>query len=394
MPSLDAYTLSVASAVAAFFMAVTMGGIYLAGNRERAIADWALAGLLFSLGCLIGNLSLVNGDAFEQRVLLALANGLVSAGFCMILVGVQRHIGRPSWGMPLFIAVGVMMILIFMLPSFHADTANRVTLLTAFQVGVSLLAIGFLWPDVDPELSPYRRAVAVVLAAYAGALILRMSYLLFVEAGGATPAGLFMLPAFLSSVLFFMALNMTLALLLFRRKEVHLRFLARHDALTGMLNRYSLEEYATGEVEAARRRHEPLSLVILDLDNFKDINDAFGHAVGDRVLKEIARRIDNAVREGDTAFRIGGEEFLVLLPGASLDRAREVAERLREALVDEPVDHPEEAIPVSASVGVVTFEGGSDDWERLLMRADEALYRAKDLGRNRVEVAAGAGFSA
>jgi diguanylate cyclase (GGDEF)-like protein len=236
--------------------------------------------------------------------------------------------------------------------------------------------------------------VAVVLAAYAGALILRMSYLLFVEAGGATPAGLFMLPAFLSSVLFFMALNMTLALLLFRRKEVHLRFLARHDALTGMLNRYSLEEYATGEVEAARRRHEPLSLVILDLDNFKDINDAFGHAVGDRVLKEIARRIDNAVREGDTAFRIGGEEFLVLLPGASLDRAREVAERLREALVDEPVDHPEEAIPVSASVGVVTFEGGSDDWERLLMRADEALYRAKDLGRNRVEVAAGAGFSA
>lgn len=198
-----------------------------------------------------------------------------------------------------------------------------------------------------------------------------------------------MVPAFLSSMVFYMTLNVALALLLFRRKEAHLQHMARHDALTGLLNRYSLEEYAAHEIARADRSEHQLSMVLLDLDNFKRINDMHGHAAGDQVLVEAAGRIREAIREGDIAFRVGGEEFLVLLPGADDQKAVGIAERFRRSLADRSFCYRDIDIRVSASVGVVAYDPLRDDWERMQRRVDRALYRAKDGGRNRVELAAG-----
>lgn len=390
MPNLDAFTLAVVSAVAAMFMAVTMAGIYLAGNRERAIADWAVAGVMFSLGHLLGNLTLTESELLDRHLLLALINASVALGYGFLLLGVQQHLERPRWTLLVIASAVLILLSTWQFPILYQNLVTRVGVLTLVFLALSTVAAVLLWRAEDSALQPYRRAVAVVMMLNAGILVARALHLLMAENLPADPSSQsVMVPVFFSSVLFFMALTVSLSLMLFRRKEVYLRFLARHDALTGLPNRYSLDEIAAREIARARRGEDALSLVVLDLDNFKSVNDAFGHAAGDHVLVQAARRIRSVIRQEDAAFRIGGEEFLILLPGASATFARQVAERLRRQLAQDPISYRERDIEISTSAGVVTFDPLADDWESLQRRADQALYRAKESGRNRVEVAEG-----
>lgn len=393
MSSLDAFTLAVASALAAFFMAVTMGGIYLAGNRERAIVDWALAGVLFSTGHVLGNLAMADASVLDTRVVIALGNTSILLAYGSILLGIQRHLGiRRSSGLILVLALAALAGGLLW-PGMYGNTGQRVMLFALVYLLLGVVSAVLLWRAGNRMLVNYRRAVALVILGNAVLMLVRAIYILLGhgESAGAGAVNV-MVPAFLSSMLFYMALNVTLALMLFRRKEEHLRFMARHDALTGLLNRYSLDEYAAREVARVRRGENDLSLVVLDLDDFKQVNDRYGHAAGDQVLVQAARRIQEIIREADIAFRVGGEEFLVLLPDASAEVARQVAERLRRALVDKPFECLGRTMTVSTSIGVVTFDPLADDWERLLKRADQALYRAKANGRDRVEVAENPGL--
>lgn len=156
------------------------------------------------------------------------------------------------------------------------------------------------------------------------------------------------------------------------------------DPLTGTLNRRGLDEQFP-EIEApATGFVEPLSVVIVDLDHFKHINDNHGHAVGDEVLKTVATRLAGALRGGDAVVRYGGEEFLLVLPGATLAQALRVAERARASVEAAPVAAGEARISVTASFGVTQRRRG-DTREQIIERADEALYHAKSSGRNRVE---------
>ncbi len=157
---------------------------------------------------------------------------------------------------------------------------------------------------------------------------------------------------------------------------------ALHDALTGLPNRRAAEARLAVERARAHRSGAPLSLLMLDIDHFKRVNDRWGHADGDRVLAEVARRIRHEVRAGDLATRYGGEEFLVLLPDTALQAASDVAERIRGAIASEPVALGGGRVVVTASVGVAQLRDGEDN-AALVARADTALYRAKQQGRNR-----------
>jgi len=166
-----------------------------------------------------------------------------------------------------------------------------------------------------------------------------------------------------------------------------LRDLALHDVLTGILNRRAVSEHLERELSRARRESGPLAVVMVDLDHFKRVNDAHGHAAGDEVLREAARRLGATLRGSDAVGRFGGEEFLVVLPGATVAGAHESAERLRLAVSAQPVQAGKAAVEVTCSLGVAGWRAPRQDVDGLLAAADSALYRAKELGRNRVECA-------
>ena len=129
-----------------------------------------------------------------------------------------------------------------------------------------------------------------------------------------------------------------------------------------------------------------MSLLMIDMDYFKSVNDRFGHPVGDRVLSEFALKLSTHVRAMDVACRVGGEEFVVLMPGTGLDPANQIAERIRIYLagVTYNVGNEQDALTVTVSIGVATTSGPDDTADALLSRADQGLYDAKLLGRNRV----------
>ena len=167
---------------------------------------------------------------------------------------------------------------------------------------------------------------------------------------------------------------------------------AATDALTGLLNRGQLRPSIAGLVAAARRYGRPLACLMADLDHFKAVNDAYGHPTGDRVLREVAARLQAGMRASDVLVRYGGEEFVALLPETDARGARTVAEKLRLRIAGSPVAvRPEVGAPqeveVRVSVGVACWSERMHDGSELIEAADEALYRAKAAGRNRVELA-------
>ena len=165
-----------------------------------------------------------------------------------------------------------------------------------------------------------------------------------------------------------------------------LRRAALMDALTGLYTKRHFLEQAPVLVSRQREQEGPLSLLMADLDHFKRINDTHGHPVGDRALKEVARRILAAVRDSDTAYRFGGEEIVCLLPGASAPVAARVANRICREVAAAPVPLGEgrAPVPVTISIGVAALTPEMTSWESLLSAADQALYQAKADGRNRV----------
>ena len=167
-----------------------------------------------------------------------------------------------------------------------------------------------------------------------------------------------------------------------------LEILARTDALTGVLNRRAIVEELEREVERAARDGGPLGLGMLDIDHFKRVNDTYGHAVGDGVLCEVVRRALGVMRPYDSFGRVGGEEFLVLVPGSGDEELRNVLERIRGVIGSAPIAVGGHEIGVSVSLGGATRCRESADG--LIARADDALYTAKEQGRDRVVLATAA----
>jgi two-component system, cell cycle response regulator len=158
------------------------------------------------------------------------------------------------------------------------------------------------------------------------------------------------------------------------------------DGLTGLFNRRYMENHLTTLVDQAAARGKPIAVMVLDIDYFKSINDTHGHDAGDDVLREFSLRIRKCIRNIDLACRYGGEEFVLVMPETDKAVATMVAERLRRRIAAEPfsIEGGTQSLEVTISIGIAAAAGANDSAAAILKRADQALYRAKRDGRNRV----------
>jgi two-component system, cell cycle response regulator len=168
-------------------------------------------------------------------------------------------------------------------------------------------------------------------------------------------------------------------------------FRASHDPLTGLWNRGAIMDILNKEMDRGNRQGSATGVILADIDHFKLINDEHGHLAGDDVLKLFSAKMGSVVRPYDAVGRYGGEEFIVVLPDCGAEEAGRVAERMRRVMEEDALDSREGSIRVTISLGVASVVGGNENTDDLIRRADEALYRAKNRGRNRVEMAESAG---
>jgi len=165
--------------------------------------------------------------------------------------------------------------------------------------------------------------------------------------------------------------------------------IANTDVLTFLPNRRKIIVDLQEEVIRANRYDTPLSISLLDLDHFKNINDTYGHTTGDEALRSVSARLREQIRHPDTIGRYGGEEFLIVLPNSKIRAAGEQAERLCQTIRALDVEANDHSFRVTISIGVAQYRVGEENWEQFLHRADEALYKAKDMGRDQWVVAEG-----
>lgn len=174
-----------------------------------------------------------------------------------------------------------------------------------------------------------------------------------------------------------------------KKLQAQLESMATIDSLTGLANRQAFLQRAKNEFNRARRYSRPLTVVMIDIDHFKSINDRFGHATGDEVLRQAATICQSSLRGSDFMGRVGGEEFVLLLPDTPHTNAYHVAERMRTHLYETPIALENNiTLNISASFGVASMNEADSDFDAVLERADEAMYHAKHGGRNQVKSAA------
>ncbi len=188
------------------------------------------------------------------------------------------------------------------------------------------------------------------------------------------------------TLIFISILVMSALAYIIRMRGLEMERIATTDVLTGTLRRHAFIERTEGEIHRIQRYKRPLSLISFDLDHFKSVNDRWGHASGDTVLKAVTRRVMERLRPSDVLGRIGGEEFAILCPETGLEQALVLAERIREEVVNLPMVFGPDRVFLTVSLGVVEFGPAKDTLQTMMSAADKALYKSKNEGRNRVSV--------
>jgi diguanylate cyclase (GGDEF)-like protein len=240
-----------------------------------------------------------------------------------------------------------------------------------------------------PRQRRFGLAVAAPLAVGGLVFALRSVRALLIPAGAVHEVSADTLGNFIAAFVYLvitLTFQLTLLALVFSRLVAQLQRTSRRDALTGVMNRRALDDALVDEEHRARRLQAPFAVLMIDADHFKSNNDRFGHAGGDRALQHLAALMGAQMRDIDRLGRYGGEEFVALLPGTTLEQAQAAGERVRERVEAVPLIWQETPVALSVSVGIAAWQGGDDALAAMLARADGALYAAKRAGRNCVRV--------
>ncbi len=369
----------------AFMTSVTMGFVLLMLRRHypgsiRGMWLWGLAPLTAA-----ASTPFFGFEALLPPLVVVLAgNGLLMAGFALFYFGSRRFHGLRSGWRP-WAVVGLLALawhawFLLVQPDYRLRLgAFGATLAVLLALHVQLLlreGRGFA-----------ARFTAGVLTVQMLVLVARAASTYWLDSADTHRFAPSPVQAVYVATYSFSVLLVSVGVLLMASERLRSEFehQANHDSLTGTLSRRVLLQDGSLEFARWQRHRHGFAVLMLDLDCFKQVNDAHGHQIGDRVLQRVVQAIGQPLRSVDRLGRYGGEEFLVLLPQTDAAGAQRVAERMRQAVQEQPAGNGLPACTVS--VGVAAVAPGDDSLHAVLTRADAALYRAKDAGRNRVEVA-------
>ncbi|MBU6486269.1 MAG: GGDEF domain-containing protein [Burkholderiales bacterium] len=347
----------------------------------RGVPRWCAAYGLFAVGVAL--------LLAEQRVPASrgtvVAFPIFIAGSLIILQGTREFFGRrPACAFEYAVAAGVLVALVY-LTSFKLNLDARVAVSSAYFAYVRI-AIGWTALRYRPPDRPRYNYYFLGIAALAGALVhvarsITYGFGLDHQTAFLDPSPLNI--GFLGlGILSFPFMSIAMVMLAHDRLAERMERLATVDELTGSLIRRAFIEKAEAVIAAAKASATPLALAILDIDNFKGVNDRYGHAAGDRALAHFAAVVSRSLRHGDLFGRLGGEEFAILFPATRKDEAWQMTNALRGAIAAAPCEHA----PSTFSAGIDEF-GPRDTLASVMARADAALYAAKALGRDCVVLA-------
>jgi diguanylate cyclase (GGDEF)-like protein len=378
---LDFGTLSVVTVFVTALLGVLLVFAGLQNSNIRAPMWWGAAQIIGAIGLGLAT----SRGAVPTFVSSDIANALLLLAYGLTWAGARIFDGRKV--LPLVVVFApVVWLFACHIPVFEHDINLRVVIVSGMMAMLVAATAEEFWRGRDEPLMS-RWPTVIVLLAYAAVLLARIPATYFsphFDDGSPLSGATFTLIAFgtllFSVVMSFLLLNMTK-----ERTELQHKINALVDPLSGIANRRAFLDGASQLCAQQAQQHEPLAMLLFDLDRFKEINDRLGHAVGDRVLKAFARTT-TATLGADVLFgRIGGEEFAALLPVGDLGEAYAIADRVRRNFAGIAVRFTNGGLVPTVSVGVALCAEAKSDVDTLLEVADRALYRAKENGRDRVE---------
>lgn len=391
LKSLDLYTLLLMSIFMSAGLSIILFSVHGSLRTEvQGIGHWA-GGQLLMLAAIV--LMALRGLMPELAAALAY-NGALLMAMGVSLIGTQLFFGqRANWRLLLGVCGATLLGLAWWQagsPSF----ANRVALYSAAETWIHLSQARLAWRYGERHSSTYF-FIALLLLHSVMTVARGGAALLLGDASVDLLGNTVLAKAYLvSATLLIFLLSVVFVVLASRRMQLLLAGRAARDPLTGVLNRRGCAEFYERVLRHGRQSDRPLAVLAIDLDHFKQVNDLHGHATGDQVLIQVAATVRAMLRDCDQVARLGGEEFIALMPGTPAQEAMAVAARLREALRAQAGGLPR----CTVSIGVACQRSPDEDFDSLMARADAALYRAKGGGRDRAELAeqgvpAGAAFS-
>jgi diguanylate cyclase (GGDEF)-like protein len=367
-------------------MSMLMGVLVLVvarGERKSlALRLWGWGLVAYAVGMLV----IISSIFFPYDVTQVLGNSIISLSALLTSRGVFMHVpqrpGLKLMGTGLALVIGVLLLNHLMGGPLVVDIATPTFYATLLYASVS-------WQLIRHPPPAARAAAAFLVTTILLTLVVwnaRLAVIWITLGGSSDTTRVDALQAGFALFQMLLVVSSTLGLMWVevRLMEEDLRRSAYTDLLTGLPNRRAMHERFDEEIARCRRQHQSFGLVLFDIDLFKQINDTCGHFVGDEVLKHIAATLERHKRGEDVLGRIGGEEFLVILPQHERAECLRAADRLRQAV--EGARYEETATPTATlSGGVAIYPEDGEDWDRLYMAADRRMYRAERAGRNQVE---------
>lgn len=384
---LDLRTLSFALMLVTGLMASVMFFVWRAQKTYPGTKFWVLSNAVGAAGFFMVGLRGIAPDF----VTIIVANLLAVGTTAFALEGNRRFLGLRSESMiSIAVVTGYAITLVFYTYVQPDATARIIT------ASIVMSLLGFLSYRAFAEQPGLMKNVVYRTVGYTFLLFSILMFFRMIATMAFSKMSALYTPEWIQSVSFmgflifatvwslnYVVLNSERLNEELREKEAELLERATTDFLTGLGNKRAFEEVATSEIKRGRRYNIPVSLVIIDLDHFKLVNDTHGHAVGDKVLTEVGQLLKRMTRQHDHIARLGGEEFGLLLTHTDLETGHAVAESFRRELQTMTIEHGKAKIAITSSFGVAELSA-EDTLESLMERADTNLYKAKDSGRNRV----------